>query len=169
MNTIRIGFSKPRKWKPFAAAIMAGYGIGYSHVYIRLAAKKYDRDLIYQASHTMINFMSPIVFETENEIVREFELEVSDEKYIELMQFAIDNAGKPYGIKEALGLGIVRLAEIFGRKIRNPFSAGNSNYVCSVLADYVIDNFTKQKSPGEFTDASPRDIWNFLESISSRT
>lgn len=168
---IKIGFSRPRKWKPFAALIMCAYGCPFSHVYLKLRAEKYDRDLIYQASGTMVNFMSPDVFLDHNEIVREFELDVVSGKYLELVQFCIDNAGKPYSFKEVCGLAWVRLMEIFGKKVENPLGGGTQNYVCSVLADYVIDNFTAVKSPGEFENMSPLDVWNFLvalEATSSR-
>jgi hypothetical protein len=163
MEKIKIGFSKPKTWKPFSAIIMAGYGIPYDHVYVRIPAPKYDRDLIYQASKTMVNFMGVEVFEADNEILKEFEIEISDDQKKILMQFAIDNAGKPYGWKEAIGLAIVRLAELFGKKIKNPYSGGSSTYVCSVLASYVIENFTNDKDSTPPEDMSPKDVWDFLQ------
>lgn len=169
MNKIIIGFSKPKKFKPFAAAIMLGYGTPYDHVYIKFNSSFFSRELIYQASKTLVNFMGTGVFNDENLIVREYQLSISDHQMKDLIQFCIDNVGKPYSMKEALGLGLVRLCELFGKKIRNPFRGSNDTYVCSVLASYVLQFFTDNKLEKDFQDMSPKDVWNHLERIKATT
>ena len=163
MNKIIIGFSKPKKFKPFAAAIMLGYGTPYDHVYIKFNSSFFSRELIYQASKTLVNFMGLDIFNKENLIVREYPISISDHQMKDLIQFCIDNVGKPYSMKEALGLGLVRLCELFGKKIKNPFRGSNETYVCSVLASYVLQAFTDNKLEKDFQDMSPKDVWDFLE------
>lgn len=164
MNTIFIGFSKPKKFRIFAELIKLVFATPYDHVYLKFNSNFFSRDLIYQASKLMVNFMGLKTFHEENEIIREFEVDLTDDQMKALIQFSIDNACKPYGISEALGLGYVRLAEICGRKVKNPFGGGTDNYVCSVLAAYILQNFTSHTYEGDFQDMSPRDVWLYLES-----
>lgn len=147
---------------------MKGYGIPYSHVYIKIWSVKYNRYLIYQASHTMVNFMGTEIFTRENEIVKEFEVELKAEGKAALMQFAIDNAGVPYGVKDALGMAIKRIAEIFGFKIKNPFGDGEQSYVCCELAGYILDRFSKEKFNFEVEEISPKDVYEMLSSVAAQ-
>lgn len=163
MSSITIGFSRPKTWKPFAWLIMKAYRTNYDHVYIKFHSNTYDRDIIYQASSVMVNFMSPVVFQQNNIVVKEFQVDVPDENYAKLMQFCIDNAGKPYSLKEVLGFACVIIAGWFGKKISNPLKSGTEEYVCSVLAGYILDNFTKTVTPSDYEDASPPVIYALLE------
>lgn len=162
MGKIIVGFSRPKKWKPFAWAIMKVLGTPYDHVYIKFYSDSLQRNVIYQASKSMINFMGTAVFESDNIIVKEFEVAITPENRIKLMQFAVDNAGKPYSFKEVLGLAWVKICSLFGKKIGNPFKAGTDEYVCSVLADYILENFTDKNAPGDFEDSDPRYLYEFL-------
>lgn len=161
-TNITLGFSRPKKWKLFAQIIMFTYGIPYDHVYIRYRSDKFDRDLIYQASSIMVNFMGEILFEEENVIVKEFKFQISDDERTEMIRYAIDNAGKPYGILSAIGLGIVRLAEIFGKKIKNPFGDGNKTYICCELGSYVLEQYAHINIPFDLDTISPKDLYEFL-------
>lgn len=163
---IKIGFSRPIKWKMFAWLIMKAYRINYDHVFISLNSAKYERELIYQASHTKVNFIGRILFLQDNLIIKEFEIDVTPENYKALMQFAIDNVGKPYGIKEAIGLGIVRLAEIFGKKIKNPFGDSGRTYICSELGGYVLKQFTNFKNLDiDCDNLNPQQLERYLSSL----
>lgn len=162
MKSIIVGFSRPKKWKPFARLIMIAYKITYDHVYVKFHSNTYLRDIIYQASKMMVNFVGTSVFESENIIVKEFSIQISDENYVALMQFAIDNAGKPYSLKEILGLGLVQLCSLFGKIIENPFKEGTNEYVCSILASYILENYTKEGPRIDFQDVNPKFLYDFL-------
>lgn len=162
MEKLIIGFSRPKKWKPFAWLIMKGYGTNYDHVYVKFHSDYYDRDIIYQASSVMINFMGTKVFENDNIIVKEFSVDMTSDTKRDLMKFAIDNAGKPYSMKEVLGLAIVRIAELLGKKIENPFKTGTDEYVCSVLGAYILENFGGTDVPGDFENVTPKMLYEFL-------
>lgn len=167
MAKFKVGFSKPTNmtFKWFAWIIMEGYGIPYDHVYVRVHSDSLDRDIIYQASGLAVNFMSPTIFSSINTSIAEFDIEISDEKYKAMMQFAIDNAGKAYGIKEAFGMGIVRICEIFGKKIQNPFRDGQQTYVCSELAGYILEEFAGDQIQGDVYDMSPKVVYDYLISL----
>lgn len=159
---IHVGFSRPNTWKPFAWLIMKAYNTPYDHVFIRIHSDKYSRDLIYQASGSMVNFMGPDLFAAHNVIVAEFEVDVPDENYIAMMQFAIDNAGKPYGIKMVFGLGLVRLCELFGKTIKNPFSDGGATYVCCELAGFIMSQYAGAHIGKDQDDWTPKYIYDYL-------
>jgi hypothetical protein len=161
-DKIIFGFSKPKKFKPFALLIMLGYGIPYSHVYIKFHSDKYNRDLIYQASHSMVNFMGTEIFYRDNIVIEEFEIEISDNKKSEMITFAIDNVGKAYGVKQAFGMAIVRISELIGIKISNPFSDGNQTYVCSELGAYILEHFSGRDIPEKLDDVTPKDLYSYF-------
>src|ERR1017187_5764872 len=141
MSNIIIGFSKPTSFKLFAWLIMKAFNTPYDHVYIKYFSKEMNRWMIFQASKMAVNFMSQSYFESENVVIKEFNVPISDENMNAMLQFAADNVSKPYGLKECVGLAIVRIAQLFGKRINNPFKFDGSTYVCSELAGYVCDQF----------------------------
>jgi len=162
MKNIILGFSRPKKWKPFAWLIMVAYKTSYDHVYIKFYSNTYQRNIIYQASKMMVNFVGSVVFESENIVVKEFQIQISDENYSSLMQFTIDNAGKPYSLKEIAGLALVKISSFFGKTIENPFKEGTDEYVCSVLAGYILENYTKEGLTIDFQDINPKFLYDFF-------
>lgn len=167
MEKLIIGFSRPNKFKIFAWLIMKIWKTPFDHVYVKFRSDYYDRDIIYQASGIMVNFMSPVIFAENNLIIDEFELDITSENKIKLMQFAIDNAGKPYGLKEGIGLVLIEIARHFGKIIKNPFGDGSKTYVCSKLAAYIKENFTYSNKlinlPVDIDQISPLDMYNSLK------
>lgn len=160
-----VGFSRPRKFKMFSWIIMKGYSIPYSHTYIKMYSNTYQRWLVYQASSTMVNFMNIETFNEEAQSVYEAQIEVSQETGFKVMQFAIDNCGKPYGIKGVFGYAWVRIKEIFGRKEENPLTDGNASFVCSELVAEILKECLGaelSKSPENMT---PKDIYDLIPSI----
>jgi hypothetical protein len=168
MEQITIGFSRPKKWKPFAWLIMKSYNTPYDHVYVCVHSNSYDRDLIYQASSTMVNFMSTSVFEANNVIVAKFDVNISQASKKALMQFAIDNVGKSYGIKEVVGLAWVRLNELCGKTIKNPFKDSGTTYVCSELVSTILVDFNGIELNKDVEDMTPLDVYNVLMSLNNK-
>lgn len=165
-----MGFSKPTKmkFKVFAWAIMKAYKIPYSHVYIKIHSKTLDRDLIYQASKTMVNFMGARIFNAENTTLFEFEIELTDVKYKEMMQWAIDKAGTPYGTKQCVGIAIVKIYSMFGKTIKNPFTSNEQTYICSELAAYILQQFAGEALPEDISNMTPLDVYNYVLSVKDK-
>lgn len=160
---IIVGFSRPKKWKPFAWLIMKGYGIDYDHVYVKFHSTTYDRDVIYQASGLMVNFMSNKRFDNENLTVAEYEIEISDEANIAIIQFAMDNAGVPYGILEAVGLMWVRAMELINKHVSNPFADGGTTYVCCELVGYILQEHLGIKIGVLQDDITPKYLRSLMD------
>jgi len=92
-----------------------------------------DRSLIYHATSIGVYFLGKPVFESNNIVVEEHKLIISNEDKIKLLQWCVDNSGKPYGKLQIVGLGLIRLAKLFGLNIKNIFSNGEKAYVCTEL------------------------------------
>jgi len=164
MARIYIGFSKAKGFKPYGWAIQKLLSTPFSHVYVKFYSKSYDRDIIYQASSSMVNFMSPAIVNRDHVMIEEFEFKVSDETMTQVVQFAIDHAGIPYGFKAAVGMGIVRICDLFGYKRSNPFKDDGNTYVCSELAGAILVECLGEKLPVELDDLSPLEMYNYLKS-----
>lgn len=147
---------------PFAWLIMKAYDISYDHVYIRFYSDKFARNLVYQSSKTMVNFIEFNNFCEANEIVKEFEVAITEIGRTKMIQFAVDNVGKPYGIKNALGLAIVKLCSFFNKKIRNPFSDAGKTYVCCELVAEILKEYTPTKIDQDINSINPKELYDIL-------
>jgi hypothetical protein len=161
MFALTIGFSKPKKFKLLAWIIQKVEGTDFSHTYMKFHSDSLSRDLIYQASGLTVNFCGCTTFYSEHVEVDSYVIYVTDEQRIRILQKAIDLAGKSYGIKLLLGIGLVRFYAMFGKKIANPFS-NKETYVCSKLIGAELEElgFTFE----DLNNTTPKDIRNALRS-----
>lgn len=167
MSTVIIGFSRPKRFfAPFSWAIRAVDGFTpYSHTYIKVRSEKYDRDLIYQASHTMVNFMGKAAFDDEALVIREFPLQVSDETMKRVMTFAIDNAGQPYDLKSVCGIAMIKIARLFGKRLTaNPMGDGRG-FFCSELVGSILVELIGTRLYLVISTMTPRDIYEALAAM----
>lgn len=116
--------------------------------------------MIYQASGLQVNFMGVQYFDLYEIPIQEFRVQLGDDEYRRFMVWAIDNAGAPYSLKQALGILLVRLFNL--RK--NPLSADKKAWVCSELAGYVLSEFAKTEiSNSELDVAGPKAIFDICQ------
>lgn len=124
MQKITIGFSKPKKPNPVSWLIMRVNRTPFSHTYVKINSSSLDRDLIYQARGTQVNFIGLKRFDSSAIVVKEFDLEVTQEQKTLILQFCVDNAGVPYGVMQLVGMLYVMFMRTFKRKVRNPWTSG---------------------------------------------
>lgn len=135
METIVIGFSKPRGWfVPVSWLIRLAERTRYSHAYIKVKSESLNRELIYQATGSGVYFVGKATFELKAEPLEEYEFKITKERKTELLRWAVDTSGKPYGKLQILGLGLKRVCRAVGINIKNPFKTGTGAYVCTELA-----------------------------------
>jgi len=164
-----IGFSRPNSWKPFAQAIMLADHTNFSHTYIKIYSEKLDCTFIFQASGSYVNIMNSTVFETHNTIVEEIAIPISEETRLEILKFAFQQLGKPYSLKQILGITIFRLASLFGIRLSNLFADNDESFVCSELVGDVIRKFVNPAYDSNLEIISPKDILVYLESTYGKT
>ena len=138
MIKLNVGFSVPIKPTLFAKAIMWVDGTKYDHAYIKWSFDQIDRELIYQASNLAVNFETTLKFATHAIVVEEYEVEISEDVFKKVVQFAFDNSDEDYSIKEIVGFAWMKLNKLFGRTINNPFPGDGTQWVCSVLATEIL-------------------------------
>jgi len=161
MKTLIIGFSIGHT--VVSKAIKVLDRSRFSHVYIKWHSDSIDRDIIYQASGTMVNFMGVTEFRKHSTPVEEIKLTVTDDQFRRCLQFCIDNAGVPYGLKQLIGMGYVRVLRLFGVKMKNPLRDGRATYVCSELISSLLADAVDIKVPLDTEIAGPNDLYKFLK------
>lgn len=156
MKKLKVGFSRPKKWKCFSAAIMWWQKTPFSHTFIRFNTRY--GDLVYHASKTMVHFVSGKEFDIHNDIIFIKEYELTEEKYHQIIQFAVDNAGKPYSLVQICKIFWYELLEKMSININKPTINGNQAYICSELVaealHYDIDNLDY---------VTPLDIYEYIK------
>lgn len=162
MEKIYIGFSRPKGWfEPFSWLIRLSQWTSYSHVYIRIPSASIGRDIVYQASGLAVNFIGSQRFQTKEIIVKEFPINVSPESKTKVLQFSVDSAGAPYGIKDVLGIAWVLLNSYVGRKVANPFKDGTTSFVCSEFVGDILKNDLGAQLPDP-ESIDPKTVYEFL-------
>lgn len=137
MAIIKVGFSKSRKSLPIVSLLIRLIErTKFSHAYVKFPVKRWELDLIYQATGSGVGFSGPKAFEHDHEVVEEYEIEVSDEAKDRILKWCAERAGQKYSKKEICGFLIKRLANVFGIKMANPFK--DEGYVCTELASEIM-------------------------------
>ena len=157
----KVGFSKSTiKFPLFSWLIQLFEWSKFSHTYIEFRLDCVDRTLIFQSSKGMVNIMDKDVFLQENEIVSEFEIDVPLNVYEDMINELTSNAGVKYASKQNVGIVLVRIANLFGKTMKNPWRCG---YNCSEL---VFTHVIKHIYPTETRDpdlVTPKEVHNILK------
>ena len=85
-------------------------------------------------------------------VIDEFELEIKDDDYIEMMRFCIDNAGKPYSLRD-IGAILFRSEKLLD---------GRDKFICSELVGTILKNYAKVPIDKKTGMLTPKNIYNLL-------
>lgn len=130
MAKIYIGFSYPKEFKIGAKLISVWMNRPYSHVYVRFDAGKVPSN-VYHAAHGMVHFRLFENFKKDNNVVKEYEIEVSEETRLSLLIECMQLAAEPYGVKELFKIFALDVVYSLANK---ELSMGDSRgYICSEL------------------------------------
>lgn len=144
---------------------MAVQRTNYSHVYLKYQDEFLGQPMYYQASHTLVNSMSETVFLAQETVVQEFTFNVSDASFLACMIFAANQAGKPYGTMEILGIAISEIAMIANVKIDNPFKDAGTTWICDQLIAELLATCENVKLPMPLDDMIPKDMFNLVSTL----
>ena len=169
-----IGFSRPKKWKPFSALIRWWDRVRYksdidvSHCYGRFHSSSWERDFIYQSAGLRSHFMGGHRFQSINECVEEYRIKVSNECLIKIGQVCIDREGKPYAIKQTFGLvikGLVWLGTCGRKTIRNPFADGDAETNCIEEWGRILSQELNLDLPSDMDSSSVKPFRDWIRSL----
>lgn len=162
---IVIGFSKPIKKSFHGWLIEKIDNSTFDHAYLRFTLDKFKRDVVFQSIAVGVQLVSVPEFEGKCLPVEEYELDLTEDQFIKMFQFCIDNAGKPYGLLDVLGLGISKLLCKLGIKKKNPFFEGDANYFCSQIVIQCLDSIDPKDFNFNADNISPKDLNTIVKSL----
>lgn len=158
MRTIYAGFSTNQK--TFARLIRWATRSSVSHVYFRIPTYSITgRSWIFQASGIAVNLEGDQHFSSHAKIIREFEIDLTEEQFTELELYMLDSVAKPYSMAQLVGMCWVLLGKAFGQKFKNPYADGSKSYICVELVARIL------RIPGS-EDLTPEDLLDYLEAHS---
>lgn len=163
-NYIILGFSTPKQFHILSWIIKKVEKTEFSHVYVKVYSEEISKWLIYQASGMKVNFIGIDRFELDHKVIAEVEFDVSKAIKKQILQEAVDSLGISYGMKQLIGMGIVRLCAAINIKIRNPFADGSATYICSEAGETILVKYLGFKEE-DLDDVTPKDVY---EQVTSR-
>jgi hypothetical protein len=166
VETLTIGFSRPKGWfEPFSWLIRLVMWTPYSHVYVRFHSDPYDSDLVFQASSLQVNFYGLSIFQSKEDVIREFTIPVSSETKLAMIKDAMAVVGTPYNLAGVFGMLLVLSAALFGKKIPNPISGAGD--FCSQLIGKVMTEFLGDNLQIPLNAITPKDEYEYLENATA--
>ena len=172
---LRIGFSKSTKFLPIYSKLIIWWDqvrynseIPISHCYGRFKSCAWQRDFIYQASGHATNFMGGEAWAKKNQVVEEYILEVPDEVVVKIGQICVDREGKPYAVKQTIGImlsGLVWLFAFGKVEIKNPLADGDREVNCLEEWARILAEATGVKIPENIDGMSIRPFRDWIASL----
>ena len=162
MKKLVIGFSKPKKFKPFAWLIMKCDKAPFSHGFVKFKSDSWGTEFIYQSSGHKTNFMGGKAFRQINLIVEEYQLEIDQETEAQVGRLCVEREGRPYPVMQVVGKGLVKL----GFK-KNPFSNGDEMSDCIEECAAILSTGLGIPVPLDMDSVGVMDFRNWLLSLSN--
>ena len=155
---IYIGFSR-RKNNLFSRLIQFFEGTKYSHVYVRKQSKY--GEYVYQASGLAVNFTNINTFKEHNEIIYEFEFEITPEQKDHLLRFFISYCGVKYSYRLLFILSTISILRKFGiyTNFKNKYK---NDFVCSTLGALIYQKILGLEIPENWHFIFPKDLYKWL-------
>jgi hypothetical protein len=160
-----IGFSRPVKKSFHGWLIEKIDDSTFDHAYLRFTLNKFQRDIVCQSIDVGVQLVSQTEFLSKSTPVEEYELIISDDQFISMVQFCIDNAGKEYSLWGVIGEGFVKLAAKINWKIKNPFDSKDKSYFFSELVTQCLDTIDPKDFNLNADNISPMDLNTIIKSM----
>lgn len=157
---IFVEFTAPKKSKfpLFSWIIRAVQGTKYSHVRLRWE-NSVGTMVVYEASGSSVKFLGPLAQENNKvAVVKTFKIDISRQRYRELVKLCMENAGIDYGIKQVIGIGLVKLLKLK----KNPFSDGRKSQVCSEIVGRFLEDVMNWDTGLDLDTAGPKELDVYL-------
>lgn len=163
MRKLTIHFSRStKKFNQFSRLLQWYEGIPVSHVLVEFETPHLGQNFVYHSVvGTGVSFMSRSKFDSINEIMETYVLEIEEDQYVELRNALLAECGESYAFMQNIGIFIVDIIRKLGVSIENPFKDGQN---CSELIyRYIIQSLY----PGDYNTTpdlvKPSEIRNILK------
>jgi len=163
---LTLGFSRPKhSWLPLSFIIRKVQNTTYSHVYVVMDSQYLERKIVFQASGFVVNFSSYKRLQEHNEIIKEYKIPITKNTQKQVLQFAFDKAGAPYGMRQILGMGWALLLERLTGKRRNPLDDDGRSYVCSEIVAEILKDYVGLAVNIDTDVITPKDVFAIVSVI----
>lgn len=156
MRYIYIGFSKPKKTKIGSHAICWWLGTAYSHVYIRFESR--DKEVpstVYHAAHGMVHFIDFNRLKSENVVIKEYVIEISEITRKNILIDAMRLAGLKYAFFQLPKILFYEIFHSIGAKVK---FHDNTGYICSELVGKLMVKHLGYQFKKPLFLVNPKDI-----------
>lgn len=157
MITLSIGESRPKKWKPIAAAIKAVECTDHTHSFASYKDPRTGIRAVAEARGSGCRVVTNHHFKDENYVVRIFQYKITPEQLIKYEHYIWEQLGRPYAKKQLLGLLLMRT----GATSKNPFKDGDYSQICVELSAKGIAHALGIELPAGIEDWGLREMHAF--------
>jgi hypothetical protein len=168
---VSIGFSTPKnRAMPFPFLIRLRHGTKFSHSYWRFHSAAWGVDFIYQNSGMHTNFTGAPRFEKINQVISEFELDLTEDIVASLGRLCVLREGKGYSVGQILWKGALWLAELvtFGKwSPKNPFPDSDEATDCIEEAAKVLSEGLNISVPLDMDSIAIKPWFDFVAGLPS--
>lgn len=165
---ISIGFSRRKKFAILSKLIQLVEGTEYSHTFVSWKCTNINRRKVYEAVGSGSRKISNRKFKEKALVTDIFQFEVSCDDLFKVDQRTHDEAGTPYGYKHLIGMGLMRIKNVWnkifrnGKKASNPFKDGHYSQICVEAGAYVVELAKKMDMPGDIEDYGLSEFYDFV-------
>jgi hypothetical protein len=166
MQTILVGFSRPKKFKIGSFLIRLIEGVDFSHVFLMIGTD------VYHESVPSVNKLGYLTFLDQHKLVDLHMIYVTEEKHAEIAAFCNDCLinSIPYGKLQIVGMGFLRVVnQLFRTKLKNPFADGMKTMVCSEFVGVVLEKIGLDIPDDQLEIEGPKLIHKMVIKISDET
>lgn len=152
---ITIEFTRPKRFRLFSWMVRQIQKTEYSHVRLSWLGAGGSVPVIYEASGSNIKFIGPEAQQYHPvEIIKTYKVNIGRDDYRKLVQLCMTFAGVRYGVKQVIGMALVRVFALD----KNPFADGRKSQVCSEVVGHFIENILGHKVGVSLDIAGPKEI-----------
>lgn len=160
MKTITVGFSCHKGFAPGSKIIKLILNRPFSHTYFKFKEDLLEDFTVFHAIGRGLSYVSYTNFKEHNNVVAEFDIEITDELYIELLNDCQKHASIQYGYMQNLGIVLVRgLSRLSITIKRNPFTKGIN---CSEWVYYILEEIYGNWIDSDPNLVGPDQVFDFL-------
>jgi len=156
---IYVGLSNPKSDNIYSKGIRTILRTPYSHCYVRWETS-WGFDAVYEASGSSIKFVGGDIWHKNNNIHREWEMDISSRTYhSKFLPYLMSISGTSYGFIQILG---ILIAIIFGLS-SNPLGDKSRKMICSELVYYILTEIFEKKWENDPDLITPKDLERFMD------
>lgn len=155
MRSITIGLSYPNHFKIGACAISLYTHRLYSHALVYWDSPSIQETLVYQASLGMVHFCSMENFKQNNDIIKEFKLNLTDNQFTKLVKKCVQLAGIEYSKLELLNI-------FLDQTLKKDILGDQPGFICSELVADLLEEIFNKPFPKPKYLVTPADIDDYL-------